>query len=105
VVAQHRVAEARHLVGQSTGGLVVIRAGLQLQHPVAHPDELLHLIVFTHLLNAFCPADMDKKNNVFLSDSRARQRRRWIEHYQQVTQKVTPTCRYFGREQCEVRIS
>lgn len=30
------------------------------------------------------------------NDPRARQRLRWIEHYQQVTKKVSPTCRYFG---------
>lgn len=29
-------------------------------------------------------------------DPRARQRLRWIEHYEQVTKKVAPTCRYFG---------
>lgn len=31
-----------------------------------------------------------------LSDPRARQRLRWIQHYEQVTKKVSPTCRYFG---------
>lgn len=30
------------------------------------------------------------------ADPRARQRLRWIQHYQQVTKKVAPTCRYFG---------
>lgn len=29
-------------------------------------------------------------------DRRARTRLRWIEHYEQVTRKVAPTCRYFG---------
>ncbi len=29
-------------------------------------------------------------------DPRARLRLRWIEHYEQVTKKVAPTCRYFG---------
>jgi len=40
VVAQHRVAEARHLVGHGAGGLVVIGSGLHLQHPVTHAAEL-----------------------------------------------------------------
>ncbi len=31
-----------------------------------------------------------------LSDHRARQRLRWIQHYEQITKKVSPTCRYFG---------
>lgn len=30
------------------------------------------------------------------SDLRARLRLRWIQHYEQVTKKVAPTCRYFG---------
>lgn len=30
------------------------------------------------------------------ADPRARQRLRWIQHYEQVTKKVAPTCRYFG---------
>jgi len=29
-------------------------------------------------------------------DSQARLRLRWIQHYEQVTKKVAPTCRYFG---------
>jgi len=29
-------------------------------------------------------------------DQRAQLRLRWIEHYEQVTKKVAPTCRYFG---------
>jgi len=29
-------------------------------------------------------------------DHRAKLRYRWIEHYEQVTKKVAPTCRYFG---------
>jgi transposase InsO family protein len=29
-------------------------------------------------------------------DPKARLRLRWIQHYQQVTKKVAPTCRYFG---------
>jgi transposase InsO family protein len=29
-------------------------------------------------------------------DPRAKQRLRWIEHYEQVTKRVAPTCRYFG---------
>ena len=36
---------------------------------------------------------MDK---TLLSDPRARLRLRWIQHYEQVTKKVLPTCRYFG---------
>lgn len=35
----------------------------------------------------FTPAELDR---------RARQRLRWIEHYEQITHKVAPTCRYFG---------
>lgn len=31
-----------------------------------------------------------------LLDQRARLRLRWIQHYEQVTKKVAPTCRYFG---------
>lgn len=31
-----------------------------------------------------------------INDPRARQRLRWIEHYEHVTKKVAPTCRYFG---------
>jgi transposase InsO family protein len=31
-----------------------------------------------------------------LLNRRARARLRWIEHYEQVTKKVAPTCRYFG---------
>lgn len=31
-----------------------------------------------------------------LTDSRARQRLRWIEYYEQINHKVAPTCRYFG---------
>jgi transposase len=31
-----------------------------------------------------------------LLDRRVRMRLRWIEHYEQVTKKVSPTCRYFG---------
>lgn len=34
--------------------------------------------------------------SVLKNDPRARQRLRWIEHYEQVTKKVAPTCRYFG---------
>src|SRR5579863_2384131 len=34
--------------------------------------------------------------NVLKNDPRARQRMRWIEHYEQVTHKVSPTARYFG---------
>lgn len=30
------------------------------------------------------------------NDPTARRRLRWIEHYEQVTKKVAPTCRYFG---------
>lgn len=30
------------------------------------------------------------------SDQRARLRYRWIQHYEEVTHKVAPTCRYFG---------
>lgn len=29
-------------------------------------------------------------------DHRARHRYRWIQHYEQITHKVAPTCRYFG---------
>ena len=36
------------------------------------------------------------KHDVLKNDPRARQRLRWIEHYQQITKKVAPTCRYFG---------
>src|SRR3989338_6827149 len=35
-------------------------------------------------------------SNTLVLDARAKQRLRWIEHYQQVTKKVAPTCRYFG---------
>lgn len=31
-----------------------------------------------------------------LLDQRVRLRLRWIQHYEQVTKKVSPTCRYFG---------
>lgn len=31
-----------------------------------------------------------------LLDQQARLRLRWIQHYEQVTKKVAPTCRYFG---------
>ena len=31
-----------------------------------------------------------------LLDQQARLRLRWIQHYEQVTRKVAPTCRYFG---------
>ncbi len=34
--------------------------------------------------------------DVLKNDPRALRRLRWIEHYQQVTKKVAPTCRYFG---------
>lgn len=34
--------------------------------------------------------------NTQLLDQQARQRLRWIQHYEQVTKKVAPTCRYFG---------
>jgi transposase InsO family protein len=34
--------------------------------------------------------------NITSPDPRARQRLRWIQHYEQVTKKVSPTCRYFG---------
>lgn len=35
---------------------------------------------------------MESKN----LDQRARMRLRWIEHYQEITKKVSQTCRYFG---------
>ncbi len=35
-----------------------------------------------------------KKNSP--KDPQVRLRLRWIEHYEQVTGKVAPTCRYFG---------
>jgi transposase InsO family protein len=36
---------------------------------------------------------MQKKH---ISDPQARLRLRWIQHYEQITKKVLPTCRYFG---------
>lgn len=36
---------------------------------------------------------MEKLNNL---DPRARLRFRWVQHYEEVTRKVSPTCRYFG---------
>lgn len=36
---------------------------------------------------------MSKKQ---ISDLQVRLRLRWVEHYEQVTKKVAPTCRYFG---------
>ena len=41
LVTQHRVANARHLVGKRASRLVVIGAPLQLQCPVAYTEELL----------------------------------------------------------------
>jgi hypothetical protein len=46
-------------------------------------------------------ADNRQKHIKTMSDKeflnrRARARLRWIEHYEQVTKKVAPTCRYFG---------